>query len=130
MKTMTQPAVVTPGILILAVLSAVIVYIGLTGISIPLLSNIKVDILLIVFLGMAICAMGGINRVAATQQWAHPLSIVSYILGGLILLVPLSVFTGWKLPYIQDNSQAMIAICVMIGLKILNSVLHYWLARP
>jgi hypothetical protein len=129
MKTMNQPAVITPGILVLALLTAGIAYIGMVGISAPLLSNIKVDILLIVVLGMAMCAMGGINRIAATQQWAHPLTIVGYILGGLILLVTLSVLTGWKLPMIQNNSQALIAITILISLKFLTSFLHYFFWR-
>lgn len=129
MKTMTQPSVITPGIIVLALLAAGIAYIGMAGISAPILSNLKVDILLIVVLGMAMCAMGGINRVAATQQWTHPLSIASYILGGLILLVTLAVFTGWKLPIIQTNSQALITITILIGLKFLTSFMHYYFWR-
>ena len=34
--------------------------------------------------------------VAATGQWTHPLSLIGYILGGLILLLTLAVFVGWN----------------------------------
>ena len=73
-------------------------------------------------IGMAICTQGGIGRIAATGQWSHPLSIIGYILGGLILLITLAVFVGWKLPYIQNDQQALLAIAILAGLKVVNAV--------
>jgi hypothetical protein len=129
MKTIAQPAVITPSIIGLALLAAVVVFIGVTGKKVPLLSNVRVDIILLVLIGMTICTHGGIGRVAATGQWSHPLSIIGYILGGLILLITLAVFVGWKLPYIQNDQQALLAIAVLAGLKIVNAVTHYLLTR-
>jgi hypothetical protein len=76
-----------------------------------------------IVLGMAMCAQG-IGRVAAANQWRHPLSIAGYALGGLILLVAASVWTGIRLPYVQGDRQALLAIAVLTGIKILNSVAH------
>ena len=129
MKTIAQPAVITPTIIGLALLAVAVVYIGMTGKRVPLLSNIRVDIILLVIIGMAICTQGGIGRVAATGEWSHPLSILGYILGGLILLITLAVFVGWKLPYIQSDQQALLAIAILAGLKVVNAVSHYLLAR-
>jgi hypothetical protein len=129
MKTMTQPAVITPTILILALAAAAVVVIGATGKRVPLLSNIRVDILLLVLLGMSICTQAGIGRIAATGQWTHPLAIVGYVLGGAILIIAASVFVGWKLPFIQNDRQALVAIAVLAGLKIVNAVAHYLLSR-
>ena len=129
MKTISQPAVITPSILLLALLAAAVVFIGATGKRVPLLSNIRVDIVLLVILGMFICTQAGIGRIAATGQWSHPLSIVGYVLGGLILLITLAVFVGWKLPYIQTDQQALIAIAILAGLKIVNAVTHYLLSQ-
>lgn len=129
MKTIAQPAVITPTIIGLALLAAAVVYIGVTGKRVPLLSNVRVDIILLVIIGMAICTQGGIGRVAATGEWSHPLSILGYILGGLILLITLAVFGGWKLPYIQNDQQALLAIAMLAGLKVVNAVTHYLLAR-
>ena len=129
MKTIAQPAVITPSIIGLALLAGIVVFIGATGKKVPVLSNPRVDILLLVIIGMTMCTQGGIGRVAATGQWAHPLSIIGYILGGLILLIALAAFVGWKLPYIQNNQQALIAIAVLIGLKVVNAVTHYFLFR-
>jgi hypothetical protein len=129
MKTISQPAVITPSILLLALLAAAVVFIGVTGKKVPVLSNIRVDIILLVIIGMTMCTQGGIGRVAATGQWAHPLSIIGYILGGLILLITLAVFVGWKLPYIQTDQQALLAIAILTGLKVGNAVTHYFFSR-
>ncbi len=129
MKTITQPSVITPSIIGLAVLFAAVVFIGYTGKRIPVLSNARVDIILLVILGMAICTQGGIGRIAATGQWTHPQAIVGYILGGLILLITLFTFVGWKMPYIQNDQQALLAIAVLVGLKVVNAVVHYLLTR-
>src|SRR5512141_1250950 len=105
MKTIAQPAVITPSIIGLTLLAAIVVFIGATGKKVPVLSNIRVDIILLVIIGMTMCTQGGIGRVAATGQWSHPLSIVCYILGCFMLLVTLAVVVGLKLPYIQTDRQ-------------------------
>ena len=129
MKTISQPAVITPSVIVLALLAAIVVFIGATGKRVPLLSSIRLDIVLLVLLGLAICTQTGIGRIAATGQWSHPLAIVGYILGGTILLVALSVFVGWKLPFIQNDQQALIAIAILASLKVVNAVTHYLLSR-
>ena len=129
MKTISQPAVITPTVLVLALLAAAVVFIGATGKKVPVLSNVRVDIILLVILGLSICTQTGIGRIAATGQWSHPLAIVGYILGGAILLITLGVFVGWKLPFIQNDQQALIAIAILAGLKVVNAVTHYLLSR-
>jgi len=129
MKPLTQPAVITPAIIGLALLAAAVVFIGVTGKKVPLLSNIRVDIILLVIIGMTICTQGGIGRIATTGQWSHPLSIVGYILGGLILLITLAVFVGWKLPFIANDQQALLTIAILASLKVVNAVTHYLLSR-
>ncbi len=129
MKSLTQPAVITPSMIGLALLAAIVVFIGSTGKKVPVLSSIRVDIILLVIIGMTMCTQGGIGRIAATGQWSHPLAIVGYILGGLILLITLAVFVGWKLPYIQNDQQALIAIAILAGLKVVNALTHYLLSR-
>jgi len=128
-KTISQPAVITPTIIGLALLADAVVFIGVTSKKVHLLSNVLIDIILLVVIGMTICTQGGIGRIAATGEWSHPLSILGYILGGLILLITLAVFVGWKLPYIQNDQQALLAIAILAGLKVVNAVTHYLLAR-
>lgn len=128
MKTITQPAVITPTIIGLALLFANVTFIGVTGRKVPLLSNVRVYIILLVIIGMTICSQGGIGRVAATGQWTHPLSIIGYLLGGLILIITLSVFVGLRLPFIANDCQALLAIAILASLKVVNAVGHYLLA--
>lgn len=129
MKTISQPAVITPTILLFALLFAAVAVIGATGRKVPVLSNARLDIVLLVILGMAICTQGGIGRIAATGQWSHPQAIIGYILGGSILLIATAAFIGWKLPLIQNPQQALIAIAILVSLKIVNAVTHYLLSR-
>lgn len=129
MKTITQPAVITPSILALALLAAAVVFIGATGKKVPVLSNVRVDIILVVLLGMAICTQSGIGRIAATGEWSHPQAMIGYLLGATILIVATSAFVGWKLPFIQSEQQALIAIAILAGLKFVNAVTHYLLSR-
>ena len=129
MKTIAQPAVMTPTVLVLALFAALVVFIGVTGRKVPLLSSLRLDIILVVLLGMAMCTQAGIGRIAATGEWSHPLAIVGYVLGATILLVATSVFLGWKLPFIQNDQQALLAIAILTGLKSVNAVTHYVLSR-
>ena len=129
MKTISQPAVITPAILGLALLAAAVVFIGATGKKVPLLSNVRVDIILLVIIGLTICTQAGIGRIAATGQWTHPQAILGYILGGLILIITAAVFVGLKLPYIQSDQQALIVIAILASLKVVNAVIHYLISR-
>lgn len=108
MKTIPQPAVITPSIIGLALLAAAIVFIGVSGKKVPLLSNVRVDIILLVILGMTICTQGGIGRIAATGQWSHPQAIIGYI---------------------QNDQQALLFIAILASLKVVNAVTHYLLSR-
>lgn len=129
MKTVSQPSVISPNIFVLALLFVAVVFIGVTGKKVLFLSNVRLDIVLLAVIGMAICTQGGIGRIAATGQWAHPQAILGYILGGLILLITLAVFAGWKLPYIQTEQQALIAVALLACLKVANAVTHYLISR-
>jgi hypothetical protein len=129
MKTISQPSVISPSIFVLALLFVAVVFIGVTGKKVLFLSNVRLDIILLALIGMAICTQGGIGRIAATGQWAHPQAILGYILGGLILLITLAVFAGWKLPYIQTEQQALLAVALLACLKVANAVTHYLMSR-
>ena len=129
MKTISQPSVISPSIFVLALLFVAVVFVGVTGKKVLFLSNVRLDIILLAVIGMAICTQGGIGRIAATGQWAHPQAILGYILGGLILLITLAVFAGWKLPYIQTEQQALLAVAILAGVKVVNAVIHYLLSR-
>jgi hypothetical protein len=127
MKTITEPSVVSPTILILGALAGTVLFIALKGIKFPLLSNPKVALAILIVLGISICSQGGIGRIAATGNWAHPQAILGYILGAAILLVAVSVFFNFKLPFIASQQQAFLIIATLLGVKVINAFTHYYL---
>ena len=54
MKTLSEPSVINPAILLLAALAAIIVFVTLKGVSLPLVSNLKVNLAILILLGMKI----------------------------------------------------------------------------
>jgi hypothetical protein len=127
MKTISEPSVINPTILILAVLAGAVLFITLKGIKFPLLSNPKVALGVLIILGMTICAQGGIGRVAAVGNWTHPQAILGYILGATILLVSASVFFNFKLPFVTSQQQAFVVIAMLLSAKVINAFSHYYL---
>lgn len=129
MKTMSLSTVINPAILILAALIVVVTFLALRGHNLLLLSNLKVSVAIVLMLGFAMCAQGGLGYVGAAGQWTHPLAIIGTILGAAILVVAGAAFFGYKLPLIAGPTQALIAIVALIGAKVVNSLAHYLAAR-
>ena len=127
MKTSSVPSPISLSVIVLAVLFAAVVFIAVTGKKVPVISNTRVAMIVLLLLGMAMCT-SGIGRVAAIQQWMHPLSILGYLLGALILVIGLATTFGLKLPYIQSDIQAIVWVTVLVGAKVLNAVVHGFLA--
>jgi hypothetical protein len=129
MKTIPEPSVINPAILLLAALAAGIIFVSLKGINLPLLSNLKVNLALLIVLGMSICTQGGIGRIAATGQWTHPLAIVGYLLGASILVLAFCIFFNLQLPFLASQQQAFLVIVILLGLKVANAFAHYFLLK-
>lgn len=123
MKTTSIPAPINLNVIVLALLIAAVVFVAATGKKIPVISNTRVAMSVILLLGMTMCT-SGIGRVAAIQQWTHPLAILGYLLGALILFIGLGTVFGWKLPYIQSDAQAILIVAVLIGVKVVNTLVH------
>jgi hypothetical protein len=126
MKTISAPSVVSPVILVLALLAVVVIYVTIKDMSLPLLSNLKMNLAILLILGMIVCAQGGIGRIAANGEWSHPLSILGYLLGASILILSAVVFFNISLPFLTSQQQAFLIIAVLMGLKVLNSLAHYY----
>ncbi len=126
MKTISEPSIISPAILVLAALAIAVIFITLNGTNLLLLSNLKVNLALLIFLGMSICTQGGIGRTAATGQWGHPLTIVGYVLGASILILAVSVFFNLNLPFLASQLQSFIIIAVLMAVKVLNAFVHYY----
>ena len=114
---------INPTTIILGILAAGLVFAVLTGRRVPLISSERVALIVLVVLGMAMCA-NGIGRVAAANTWAHPLSIIGYLLGALILIVAGPALMGRPLPLIPGVHQAIIAVSALGVLKLVLSAIH------
>ncbi len=127
MKTISEPSVISPTILVLVALAGAVLFIILKGIKIPLLSNPKTAHGILIVLGMTICSQGGIGRIAATGNWTHPQAILGYLLGATILVIATSVFFNFKLPLVTSRQQAFVIVAALMGVKVLNAFAHYYL---
>jgi len=127
MKTTSLPSPVGLNVILLALLVTAVVFIAVTGKKVPVLSNPHLAMIAVLVLGMAMCT-SGIGRVAVLQQWTHPLAILGYLLGALILVIGLGTVFGWKLPLIQGDAQATLLVAVLIGLKVVNTLVHSFIA--
>ena len=112
--------------LALGILSAVIVFATLAGKPLPLISGPRAALIALLVIGMTMCAAGGIGQVGASGRWGSPLAIVGYLLGAAILVVIASVFTGWKLPLIAGETQAVTAVAVLMAVKYLIGTVGYF----
>ncbi len=92
-----------------------------------LLASEKTLLIVGTLVGMAICT-AGIGPVAARGEWLHPLSIVGYVLGLVILLVVGAGVFGIELPLIDSSRAALIALVVLTIAKIALTQLHHAIA--
>jgi hypothetical protein len=129
MKTASVPSPLNLNVLLVAVLFAALVFAVVTGKRVPLISNFRIAMAVLLVLGLTMCTTGGIGRVSALGQWTHPLSILGYLLGALILVIGLATVFGLKLPYIQSEVQAVIIVSILTVAKIVESVIHSLLVR-
>jgi hypothetical protein len=111
---------------VLGVLAVLLVLATLTGKKVPFIASERAVLVVLVVIGMAMCARG-IGRVAALGEWAHPLSILGYLVGVLILVIAVAILAGKPLPLISTPSQAILAVALLSAAKLALSALHRFL---
>ena len=111
--------------LALGLVCAGIVYATLAGKTLPLISSPRAALIALLVVGMAAC-MGGIGQVGASGRWLSPLAIAGHLLGVAILVVIISAFTGWKLPLVHTDTQAVAAVAILMVVKFLIGIPSYF----
>lgn len=96
------------------------------GKPLPLISGPRAALIAMLVVGMAAC-MGGIGQVGASGRWASPLAILGYLLGVAILIIIIAAFTGWKVPLIQNETQSVITVAILIAVKFVIGTAGYFL---
>lgn len=113
-----------PLVILLGTLAVVFVFAVLTDRKIPLLSTDRTALIGLVVIGMAICAQAGIGPMSRTVAWFHPLSIISYLLGAVIVILGFAALFGKLVPPITSYHQAFIVVVGIAVIKIVLTTIH------
>lgn len=111
--------------LALGLVSAGIAFATLAGKSLPLIAGPRAALIALLVVGMAAC-MGGIGQVGVSGRWLAPLAVVGYVLGAVILLIIIAAFAGWKLPFVQNDTQAVAAVAALMAVKFFIGIPGYF----
>lgn len=111
-------------VIALGILAALLVIAVLTGRKIPLLSSERAALLVLVVIGMVMCAQGGIGRVAASGEWLHPIAILSYLLGATAFVIGIAALFGKNIPPMTSYYQSFVAVAVIALVKVILTTLH------
>ncbi len=111
-------------VIVLGILVAFLIFMALTGRKVPILSSERAILLAVVVIGMFICSQVGIGRVSAIGAWSHPLSIVGYVLGAIIVLIGIAALFGRNIPPLTSYYQSIAAVAVIAVLKVIMSTVH------
>jgi hypothetical protein len=110
-------------IFVLLIVLGFVVFLGLTNRTFLWVRSEISALITIGVIGMALCTRG-IGRVAETGAWAHPLSILAYLVGLAIIVITVLAALGQPIPLIPSTRSAIMVIVVMIAVKFLISFLH------
>lgn len=111
--------------LALGLASAGVVFAALAGKSLPLISGPRAALIAVLIIGMAACT-GGIGQVAASGRWLSAPAILGYLLGLAILVVTVAALAGWRLPFIQSETQALAIVAALMAVKFLIGIPAYF----
>ena len=125
MKTNSVPTgEINLTVIALGIVAALLIFAVLTERKVPLLSSDRAAVLVLIVIGMAICSQVGIGRVAANQEWTHPLAILGYLLGGAIILIGIATLFGKLIPPMTSFHQAFLAVTLIAAAKVVLSTIH------
>ncbi len=108
----------------LGIVAVALIFLVLTGRKVPLLTSDRASLIALVVIGMAICGNAGIGRVAATNAWLHPLTIVGYLLGVAIIAIGVAALIGKNIPPLASYYQSFIAVSIISLVKLVLTTIH------
>lgn len=115
--------VINPVSIGLAIVAALLVIGVLNGRKIPLISGDRAALGVLFIIGFVMCSFG-IKKVADAGLWAHPLSIIGYILGALILIYTAAGFFNFRLPLVSSTRESFIVVAALIVGKFVLGMIH------
>ncbi len=115
---------VNPVVIVLGILAALLIFAVLADRKVPILNTDRAALLGLVVIGLAICSQVGIGRVSASGAWWHAFSIISYLLGAVIVIIGLAALFGKLIPPLASYHQAFIAVVAIAVIKIILTTIH------
>lgn len=88
------------------------------------LTNDRDALLLLTLIGVVMCALGGIGKVAKRDEWSHPLSIAGIATGALIVVIFAARLFQVPLPLVANDMEAFTTIAILVGVKVLITFFH------
>ncbi len=113
-----------PVVVLLGLVAVALTVMVLTGRKVPVLTTDRTELIGLVVIGMTICALAGIGPMSATRAWMHPLSIIGYLLGAVIIIIGIAAVFGKQIPLLTSYHQAFIVVVGISVLKIILTTIH------
>jgi hypothetical protein len=97
-------------------------YLASRGIQLPVLSSPRAAFWAVAIVGMVACAPG-LNSVltaggSGAMSWVSPAAVAGSVLGVAGLALMASVAFGFRLPYVANDTQALVALGAIVALKV------------
>lgn len=102
--------------IVLGLFTALLILANQLGWQLPLLTNDHATLIVVGVLGMALCSQG-IGRIAEDKKWLHPISLMGMVVGAAILAVWVGRLFGASLPFAATDSQAILTMGILMGVK-------------
>ncbi len=115
---------INPIVIVLGIAAALLILVVLSGRRVPVLTTDRTALIGLVVLGMAICMLGGIGPMSRAGAWFHPLSIINYLLGAVIIIIGIAAVFGKQLPPLSSYHQSFIVVVGIAALKIILTTVH------
>ncbi|HYF77221.1 MAG TPA: hypothetical protein VD973_08825 [Symbiobacteriaceae bacterium] len=118
---MPATSLTNPLLILLGLISAGVVVGTLTGTRLPLIHSDRSALIVLVILGMSMCALG---MQTVTYGWTNPFNLVGTILGAIALVLSAAVLLGARVPYIGSDRSAIIVLAAVMAVKIMLAVMR------
>jgi hypothetical protein len=112
------------GIQLLGILLVICAVAFILGVKLPFITSYRVATIILLVAGLVVCSIGGLGRVSAANAWFHPISILGYLVGVLILIIAGASLIGKQLPMINGERASFMAFTGLIILKMILTQLH------
>jgi hypothetical protein len=108
---------------LLGLAAVALVFYVLTDRPVPLIPDDRGALLALGVIGFVMCSLSGIGKTQAALGWTHPIAIAGIILGLAAMLVVILPLINVKLPVIDTERSAFIALAVIMLVKVSLSAL-------